>query len=67
MALLHDSLHRFEARQSDDHVKTDLELTCTECGEIVCDIEHGDTLATLAAVADEHECSDEGEDEEDEG
>jgi len=62
MSLLTDSLQRFEALQSTDEVKTDLELTCTECGEVVCDIEHGDNLKVLAEVADEHECSGEIED-----
>jgi hypothetical protein len=56
MALLTDSLQRFEALQSDDDVKTDLELTCTDCGEVVCDIEHGDNLKILCSVADDHVC-----------
>jgi len=63
MPLLTDSLQRFEALQSTDQVKTDLELTCTECGEVVCDIEAGDNLKVLAEVANDHEC----EDAEDEG
>jgi len=57
MALLTDSLHRFEARASDDVVKTDLELICTECDTVVCDIEHGDNLKVLASVADDHVCA----------
>jgi hypothetical protein len=57
MALLTDSLQRFEALQSDDDVKTDLELTCTDCGEVLCDIEAGDNLKVLAEIADEHVCS----------
>jgi hypothetical protein len=62
MALLTDSLQRFEALQSTDEVKTDLELTCTECGEVVCDVEAGDNLKVLADVADEHVCTSETED-----
>jgi len=61
MALLTDSLQRFEALASSDEVKTDLELTCTECGEVLCDIEHGDNLKVLCSVADEHECTPEDE------
>jgi hypothetical protein len=49
-------LHRFEARRSDDDVKTDLELTCVDCDTVVCDIEHGDCLLTLAELAEEHNC-----------
>lgn len=56
--VLHVALSGFEARQSADEVKTDPELTCVECGAVVCDIEHGDTLATLVATAIDHECSD---------
>lgn len=50
------TLEQFYARQSDDAVKVDLELTCDRCGFIVCDIEHGDTLAVLAATARDHNC-----------
>jgi len=64
MALLTDSLHRFDALQSDDEVKTDLELTCTECGTVVCDIEHGDNLKVLASVANDHVCPRDDDDEE---
>lgn len=49
-----DILLEFTARQSDDNVKRDLELTCDECGEIVCDVEAGDSLSVLADVADSH-------------
>lgn len=48
------SLYQFEARQSDDDVKTDLELTCADCGRVLCDVEDGDSLGTLAAVATDH-------------
>lgn len=46
----------FEVLQSDDPVKTDLELTCSTCREHVCDVEAGDTLDVLAASATDHEC-----------
>jgi hypothetical protein len=49
-----DVLEQFETLQSDDEVKTDLELTCRECGEHVCDVEHGDTLGVLVRTADGH-------------
>lgn len=62
MATLTDSLYRFECLQSDDDVKTDLELTCVDCGKVVCDVEAGDSLATLAKVADDHTCT-EGDEE----
>ena len=58
MALLHDTLHRFEAKASDDDLKTDLELTCVDCGKVICDIEAGDTLDVLARTADDHTCED---------
>lgn len=51
-----DALDGFEARQSSDIAKTDLELTCSACGEHLCDIEHGDTLSVLARTAADHEC-----------
>jgi hypothetical protein len=46
----------FEAKQSDDDLKRDLELTCAECGEVVCDIEPGDDLDVLVSVAQGHAC-----------
>ena len=49
-----DILLEFSARASDDIVKRDLELTCDRCGDVVCDIETGDSLGVLANVADEH-------------
>lgn len=51
------SLHRFVLRASEDTVKSDLEVTCTECTEHLCDAEGGDTLDTLVSVALSHECS----------
>ena len=47
---------QFEVRQSDDIVKTDLELTCTECGVSVCDVEDGDQLRILISMAEDHVC-----------
>lgn len=49
-----DVLEKFTALESDDMVKRDLELTCNECGTVVCDIEHGDLLSMLANTADQH-------------
>jgi hypothetical protein len=54
----HDVLARFTAEQSDDEVKRDLELTCEACGAVVCDIEAGDSLSSLAGCANDHECDD---------
>jgi hypothetical protein len=54
---LGDYLYGFETRQSDDDVKIDLELIHTQCGEHLCDVEHGDTMDTLARVVLGHECS----------
>lgn len=52
-----DALRRFEPRQSDDPVKTDLELTCRECGLVLCDIQPGDDFNILVEMALEHECA----------
>lgn len=52
-----DVLARFEALQSDDTVKRDLELTCRDCNTVICDIEHEDTLEILAGAALDHECA----------
>ena len=41
------ALGHFTALQSSDFVKTDLELTCDDCGQIICDIEDGDNLLVL--------------------
>jgi hypothetical protein len=49
-------LGRFETLQSDDDVKRDLELTCTVCGQVLCDVEDGDELAVLVSAASEHDC-----------
>jgi hypothetical protein len=48
------NLWEFEARQSDDDVKRDLELIHTVCGTHVCDIEPDDVLAVLVSVAEDH-------------
>ncbi|MFE5342590.1 hypothetical protein ACFQ80_20375 [Isoptericola sp. NPDC056578] len=48
----------FEARRSDDPVKTDLELTCTACESVLCDVEHGDSIEVLLSVAEGHVCMD---------
>lgn len=52
-----DVLSPFEARTSTDPVKTDLELTCLNCGAVVCDVEHGDTLDVLVRTAADHRCN----------
>ncbi len=59
---VHDALSRFEARVSDDTVKRDPELVCSRCDEVLCDIEHGDTLDVLVGVATDHRCGETGED-----
>lgn len=48
---------RYETRQSEDELKTDLELTCVDCGTVLCDVEAGDQLDVLLNVAREHHCS----------
>lgn len=47
-------LKDFTARRSDDDVKRDLELTCDDCGSIVCDIEPDDSMDILAEVMQSH-------------
>lgn len=46
----------FEARQSDDPAKSELELTCIDCGTVLCDVQAGDTLTALFGTADKHVC-----------
>lgn len=58
MTLARESMWRFEARRSDDPVKTDLELTCADCGERLCDVEEGDSMSVLVSMCEEHECED---------
>ncbi|MEO3857447.1 hypothetical protein [Acrocarpospora sp. B8E8] len=45
---------QFVVYQSEDHVKTDLELTCTVCRQVLCDVEHNDDLIILVAFAIAH-------------
>ena len=47
-------IDQFSARDSDDIVKSDLELTCDFCDAIVCDIEAGDNLLVLVKTALDH-------------
>lgn len=54
--VLRAKLDLFELRASDDPVKVDLEIVCTECDVVLCDAESGDTVATLMSVALGHEC-----------
>ena len=49
-----ETLSRVVALESDDVVKRDLELTCTACGTVLCDIEHGDSLDVLIRTAAPH-------------
>lgn len=46
-------MFQFVVRQA--NVKNDLVLACRACGA-VCDIEPGDSLATLFGFAGDHEC-----------
>jgi len=41
-------------RQSDDPVKTDLEVTCGRCTGVICDAQHDDTLDVLIRTAEHH-------------
>jgi len=49
-------LWHFTLKDSGDGVKTDLELTCEDCGEHLCDAEPDDTLFSLVGVAADHTC-----------
>lgn len=42
-------------RRSADIVKTDLEVRCDECGEVICDAEDGDSLELLVATVEDHD------------
>lgn len=46
----------FQCLVSDDPVKQELELTCTKCYEVLCDVEDGDSLEVLASMASDHRC-----------
>ena len=41
---------------SDDAAQLDPDLVCDSCGQVLCSIEHGDTLSVLADVAVGHKC-----------
>lgn len=43
-----------EALQPSDELKRDLELTCTACREVLCDIEPSDNIAVLYVTAAQH-------------
>ena len=49
-----DTLEQFEVTQKMTRSSWKLELTCTACGETVCDVEPGDLLSVLANSADDH-------------
>lgn len=51
----YESLDGFSATASDDPAKADLELVCERCLAVLCDVEPGDTLGTLARVAANHD------------
>lgn len=60
MAATMGQLDWYQATQSDDVLKGDLELLCTHTGHVeeehhLCDIEDGDTFATLVSIIEEHE------------
>jgi hypothetical protein len=42
------------ARHPGDAAKYDMELVCTECEEVLCDIEDGDTFTVLVGMAQDH-------------
>lgn len=52
-------IQEFFIRDSDDPAKRDMELIHKKCGELACDVEHGDNLAILAEMAMSHVCSSE--------
>jgi hypothetical protein len=51
---LADALSRAVCRVSSDPVKRDLELRCIVCDEHLCDVQHGDTIETLALLTLDH-------------
>lgn len=51
-------LAQFENRSPADTAKIDDELVHTLCGEVLCDVEDGDSLTTLVDVALNHTCPD---------
>ncbi|SEC78787.1 Uncharacterised protein (plasmid) [Tsukamurella tyrosinosolvens] len=48
------NLFNYELRVADDSAKPDLALICLECGEHLCDAEHGDSLHSLVATCEDH-------------
>lgn len=51
-----DPLYMIEIQTASDPLKRDPELVCIRCKEVLCDVEHGDALAVLVAVAHDHKC-----------
>jgi hypothetical protein len=49
-------LGQFEALDSGDPAKDDLELVHTVCGLRLCDVQDGDELAVLIGMAADHDC-----------
>lgn len=47
-------LEDFVIQMADDPSKADMELYCGLCGELLCDVQHMDSLGALVAVADSH-------------
>ena len=59
MAIRSVDLTDFTAEQSSDPLKDAFELVHGPCGQVLCDIEPGDSLGTLERVARHHACPDE--------
>lgn len=49
-----DMLNEYVALVSSDEVKSDLELTHRVCGEVLCDIQHDDTIDVLVRMCADH-------------
>jgi hypothetical protein len=49
-----DALEQFTIVAPAGEAKPGQELACDQCGEVVCDVEPGDSLAVLANTADAH-------------
>lgn len=50
------NLREFEIAAARDLAKTVQELVHQPCGHVLCDVEPGDNLQTLAAIAADHPC-----------
>lgn len=50
----YDELSQFIVNDSDDLAKSDHELVCLICAEVICDVEPGDMLNILASTAMDH-------------